>query len=870
MTSRRKTFNECCLLSHIRLNKERILYLLEYRFKSNSIRTSFDFKSIHPEKPSVKAKISRSLLRCNLNSIKSINNNDENNVFESSDDEMDEISSPKSPISVNDDDYLKTLAEWDPNAMQTMIESDEEEEVQVDMRNDVQTTQDNNTNVNSMDLSTEMPTSQVEDIIITFINRTIKIEPMVDDSNDFHCAQLDGQTDFQFDTRHKKQKHKTTNQFITKVKSQSSKSTQTIDLTNISPSFNTCQTNHNKKKKPSNQSEQKDDKQSKKSNTPLSKSQSVDENFHPQCKNKHILTSSTREKSVGRHMNLVQQTLDSCRKLKVNNSNSNFVSSEILPIVTTKNAKSSNSTVEKNLKKRKRLDTKVNHKSRTKAYSSSKRKNKLSMEHNGKTILDYFKAIKRSPNNDNIQYFAVVKKPTDSVRSVVHTTRKRLASSSDECIVIDDDNDDNGDNKKTNNIDNDDIELIEESSSSIYNNICAREKLLDHTVDSTAMRVKWYYQQNTRPKNKLQLYDCVSYSSTNNLLSYRISPEFITIIIKNFLKIFIVRNLNTDNNELSLVQYGLTSHLRYLLLELPTYNHQNNSNTEHECLQCDEYFSLINILFYLLFDLIEYDICEIYDKKTYRSTLIEEDYFNQFIRRKTIQTNNFDSIKLVIYLIELIELHRSKCHSKKEIFHLNENQIFHSIENFLQHIILKANDLNKERISICLNVMELCLLFVKEKEACIQQMALFLAKLCEENSTYLHLFLFDENLLPDIRLLLINELVWKKFNIKFASTANVIEFFDHIEAAIRLRNPIDDSALLLIRSLFNTYADLMICIKNSTLIKQSLIEQIKMLRNELASIYATLTDISHDLNCNQQIKRTVILFRLLQYKWKQF
>ncbi|CAF5072422.1 unnamed protein product, partial [Rotaria magnacalcarata] len=238
---------------------------------------------------------------------------------------------------------------------------------------------------------------------------------------------------------------------------------QTIDLTNISPSFNTCQTNHNKKKKPSNQSEQKDDKQSKKSNTPLSKSQSVDENFHPQCKNKHILTSSTREKSVGRHMNLVQQTLDSCRKLKVNNSNSDFVSSEILPIVTTKNAKSSNLTVEKNLKKRKRLDTKVNHKSRTKAYSSSKRKNKLSMEHNGKTILDYFKAIKRSPNNDNIQYFAVVKKPTDSVRSVVHTTRKRLASSSDECIVIDDDNDDNGDNKKTNNIDNDDIELIEES-----------------------------------------------------------------------------------------------------------------------------------------------------------------------------------------------------------------------------------------------------------------------------------------------------------------------------------------------------------------------------------------------------------------------
>ncbi|CAF4785028.1 unnamed protein product, partial [Rotaria socialis] len=65
------------------------------------------------------------------------------------------ISSPKSLTSVNDDDYLNTLAQWDPNAIQTMIESDEEEEEeQVDMRNDVQTTQDNNTNANSMDLST--------------------------------------------------------------------------------------------------------------------------------------------------------------------------------------------------------------------------------------------------------------------------------------------------------------------------------------------------------------------------------------------------------------------------------------------------------------------------------------------------------------------------------------------------------------------------------------------------------------------------------------------------------------------------------------------------------------------------------------------
>jgi len=60
-------------------------------------------------------------------------------------------------------------------------------------------------------------------------------------------------------------------------------------------------------------------------------------------------------------------------------------------------------------------------------------------------------------------------------------------------------------------------------------------------------------------------------------------------------------------------------------------------------------------------------------------------------------------------------------------------------------------------------------------------MVLFLSKLSEENSTYIHLFLFDENLLPDIRLLLINELIGKKFNIKFTSIDNIEKFFHRIE-----------------------------------------------------------------------------------------
>jgi hypothetical protein len=60
-------------------------------------------------------------------------------------------------------------------------------------------------------------------------------------------------------------------------------------------------------------------------------------------------------------------------------------------------------------------------------------------------------------------------------------------------------------------------------------------------------------------------------------------------------------------------------------------------------------------------------------------------------------------------------------------------------------------------------------------------MALFLGKLSEENPSYLPLFLFDENLLADIRLLLINELIWNKFNIKFISMDYINEFFHRIE-----------------------------------------------------------------------------------------
>lgn len=63
-------------------------------------------------------------------------------------------------------------------------------------------------------------------------------------------------------------------------------------------------------------------------------------------------------------------------------------------------------------------------------------------------------------------------------------------------------------------------------------------------------------------------------------------------------------------------------------------------------------------------------------------------------------------------------------------------------------------------------------------------MSLLLTELCKDYSTYLNLFLFDENLFVDIRLLLINELIWKKYNLKFISINDVNRFFQQIQVKI--------------------------------------------------------------------------------------
>ena len=122
-------YDDCCLLSNIRLNSERISYILECRFKKNSIRTSFDFKSIPPQVPSLNAKVTRSLLKVDQKKIQSLNNDDNESIStESSDNANEEIPLLKTQIDTIDDDYLNRLAQWEPNNLQPSIENDDDEQ----------------------------------------------------------------------------------------------------------------------------------------------------------------------------------------------------------------------------------------------------------------------------------------------------------------------------------------------------------------------------------------------------------------------------------------------------------------------------------------------------------------------------------------------------------------------------------------------------------------------------------------------------------------------------------------------------------------------------------------------------------------------
>jgi hypothetical protein len=157
-----------CLLNNISFNTERIFHLLECRFKTNSLRTSFDFKSFPPEQPANNIKLSQSSLKFHPTVIQSIENDDESVSSESSNDEDEEISSPKSANDHDEDDYLNRLAQWEPDKNSPIVESEEEEEEEIE--DNVQSMNEEIIQINSLNLPTGKFRSEGNDRNIHFRN----------------------------------------------------------------------------------------------------------------------------------------------------------------------------------------------------------------------------------------------------------------------------------------------------------------------------------------------------------------------------------------------------------------------------------------------------------------------------------------------------------------------------------------------------------------------------------------------------------------------------------------------------------------------------------------------------------------------------
>ena len=129
MFDQQSIYDNCCLLNGVRLDAERVESILQRRFRSNNHQTSFDFKSIRPEKPSINAKVSRSLLRFNPGVVTRIR--DENELIsssESSSSSEDEIETENEKLSKTDDEYLNELAEWEPDRFLTILSDDDDDE----------------------------------------------------------------------------------------------------------------------------------------------------------------------------------------------------------------------------------------------------------------------------------------------------------------------------------------------------------------------------------------------------------------------------------------------------------------------------------------------------------------------------------------------------------------------------------------------------------------------------------------------------------------------------------------------------------------------------------------------------------------------
>ena len=130
--------DDCCLLANVRWHRERISYYFRCRFQSNSVRTSFDFKSFPPEQLSDNIKICPSSLQFYPITFDIIENNEQNATSDESEEEIELIASPKL-CTYDNDDFLNKLVEWKSDNHQTVDESDDDEVMNEQVGRDTET-----------------------------------------------------------------------------------------------------------------------------------------------------------------------------------------------------------------------------------------------------------------------------------------------------------------------------------------------------------------------------------------------------------------------------------------------------------------------------------------------------------------------------------------------------------------------------------------------------------------------------------------------------------------------------------------------------------------------------------------------------------
>lgn len=201
---------------------------------------------------------------------------------------------------------------------------------------------------------------------------------------------------------------------------------------------------------------------------------------------------------------------------------------------------------------------------------------------------------------------------------------------------------------------------------------------------------------------------------------------------------FLLRNSSVDEQDAAFCQIPFSSHLRYLFIELPSFKHVDN---DEFCSTCYQNKLLTNILFELLFDFIDLDLCSIQRRSSGRSSLLDDEFFQKIQQNKSFSSHR---IQIVLFFIELIELHTNKCSSSEKFqFDHNEYSFFQSIEDAIRDVVqqnstfvflfLEPKEKRKfygffpfrkyfqEKLSILFSVLELCILSSKDKFSRLHQ-----------------------------------------------------------------------------------------------------------------------------------------------------